>query len=216
MEKIMISIIIPTMYKSPRLPKLIQDLEQHNLVSEILLIEDTPSIYMDGMLDNITTTKTIIYPFTKKRYCNGVWNFGVSKVKNHFYALCNDDINFNTNIIDDVLYFYQSKPNMGFVGMHHTSYIYQKSEMYAIQKNNPNSENYGWGCLIFNHKNNNVFIPDDLKNYFGDNFYRENSKLQNWDYIGHKIETEMSTTLKNVPMDLDRNIWKSKYKKHHG
>ena len=102
---------------------------------------------------------------------------------------------------------------MGFVGMHHTSYIYQRNEMYAIQKNQPNTENYGWGCLIFNHKNNEVIIPDDLKNYYGDNYFIENSKLPCWDYIGHKVYTEMSTTLSSTPMDSDKKVWVSKYQK---
>ena len=72
-----ISFVIPTIYKSPRLIKLLQDLESCSLVSEILLVEDAP---YTGMLDGITLNKTKIIPFTKKRFCNGAWNYGVKNV----------------------------------------------------------------------------------------------------------------------------------------
>ena len=50
----MISFIIPTIYKSPRLIQLLYDLNSCSYVSEILVIEDSPS---NGMLSNISLNK---------------------------------------------------------------------------------------------------------------------------------------------------------------
>ena len=71
----MISFIIPTIYKSPRLIQLLYDLNSCSYVSEILVIEDSPS---NGMLSNISLDKVKVIPFTEKRYCNGAWNYGIS------------------------------------------------------------------------------------------------------------------------------------------
>jgi hypothetical protein len=53
----MISFIIPTIYKSPRLIQLLYDLNSCNYVSEVLVIEDAPS---NGMLNNFVLEKVKI------------------------------------------------------------------------------------------------------------------------------------------------------------
>jgi hypothetical protein len=113
----MISFIIPTIYKSKKLIQLLRNLDVHPLVSEILLIEDCTHT---GMLDGYNFNKLNVVPFQERKYCNGGWNLGVSLVKTHYYALCNDDILFPTSIIDDVFHFYKFRPKSGFIGMHPT------------------------------------------------------------------------------------------------
>jgi len=188
----MISFIIPTIHKSIRLIKLVQDLENCDLVSEILIIEDAPSI---GMLDGLNLNKTKIIPFTERRYCNGGWNHGVKLVKNYYYALCSDDCNFDTDIIRDVLHFYKLRPNSGFIGMDPSQYDTQHpSNFYGVQRKFDTTAVGGWGVMMFNHKNNDVIIPDDLKQWCGDSYYLTYSKYPNYSYFGPKIYTEMSTS----------------------
>lgn len=213
-EKKMISFIIPTIYKSPRLIKLLYDLESCNLVSEVLLIEDAP---YTGMLDGVTLTKTTIIPFTEKRYCNGAWNFGIENVSSYYYALCNDDINFDTNIIDDVLHFYKLRPNSGFIGMDASQYdTINNPEVFGFVRHKSYEAVNGWGCLIFNHKSNNVIIPNDLKHWCGDSYYLTYSKYPCYNYFGSKVYTEMSTSMSPEIMEIgiqDQKAFESKYKK---
>jgi len=210
----MISFIIPTIYKSPRLVKLLSDLENCSLVNEILLIEDAP---YTGMLDGMVLNKTIIHPFTEKRYCNGAWNYGIEKISNYYYALCNDDINFNTDIIEDVINFYKLRPNTGFIGMDNSQYdTNNPPEIYGFIQHKTYEAVNGWGCLIFNHKSNNVFIPNELKHWCGDSYYLTYSKYPCYKYFGPKVYTEMSTSMSPEIFEIgqeDQRIFEEKYKK---
>jgi len=188
----MISFVIPTIYKSPRLIQLLQDLNGCDYVSEILVVEDTHS---NGMLDNITLKKVKILPFTEKRYCNGAWNYGVEKSSNYYYALCSDDINFNPRLIIDVLNFYKQHPQTGFIGMHPSQFETQIEPLvYGFERKQDIEAVNGWGCLMFSHKLNKVVIPNDLKHWCGDSYCLNYSKFPNYSYLGEKIYTEMSTS----------------------
>ena len=209
-----ISFIIPTIYKSPRLVQLIQDLENCDLVSEILVVEDAPSI---GMLDGMVFNKTRIIPFTEKRYCNGAWNYGIKNVSSYYYALCNDDVNFDTNIIRDVLHFYKLRPNSGFIGMDNSQFdTTNPPNFYGVQRKFDTIATGGWGVIIFNHKNNDVIIPEDLKHWCGDSYYLTYSKYPNYSYFGSKAYTEMSTSMSPEILEIakqDQITFEEKYKK---
>jgi hypothetical protein len=212
----MVSFIIPTIYKSSKLPKLLTDLENHNLVDEILLIEHAPSI---GMLDGLFLNKTKIIPFTTRKYSSAGWNYGVKNVSNYYYALCNDDINFDTILINDILNFYKSHPNSGFIGMHPDQYNfenYSHNIVCMFEKKLNAFSRKGWGCLIFNHKDNDVIIPDDLTHWCGDEYYLTYSKFQNYYYLGSKITTNMSESSDDDVLKIvlkDQEIFKKKYQK---
>jgi hypothetical protein len=208
----MISFIIPTIYKSPRLIQLLYDLNSCDYVSEVLVIEDAPS---NGMLNNLILEKVKVIPFTEKRYCNGAWNYGISQVKNYYYALCNDDINFNPKIIIDVINFYKQHPQTGFIGMHPSQFETQiEPFIYGFErKQNVDAVN-GWGCLIFNHKLNDVIIPNDLKHWCGDTYYLNYSKFPNYSYLGEKIYTEMSTSLSPEVLKIGEHDQKTYIEKY--
>jgi len=210
----MISFIIPTIYKAPQLPQLISNLENCDLVDEILIIEDN---HYNGILDGYAFNKVNIIPFKNKKYCNGGWNLGINLIKNNYYALCNDDILFPTIIIEDILYFYKQRPKSGFIGMDFSQYeINRTPNVYGFEK----IENLGlgWGCLIFNHKNNDVIIPDDLKHWCGDNYYINYSKYPCYKYFGEKFQTSKenwSTSFTEELKEIIKNdscIYESKYK----
>ena len=212
----MISFIIPTIYKSQRIKKLVADLCDCDLVSEILIIEDTSDFVDRDIFFPFCNDKLKIIKFTKKRYCNGAWNYGIKNVKNYFYALCNDDINFNTSIIYDVINFYKQRPKSGFIGMHPSQYnINTKPYRYGFElKDKFSPANNGWGCLIFNHRGNDVYIPSDLKHWCGDTYYLLNSKYPSYSYLGDKVQTEMSTSSSSDIIALgedDQKIFLKKY-----
>jgi hypothetical protein len=74
----------------------------------------------------------------------------------------------------------------------------------------------GWGCLMFNHKLNNVIIPNDLKHWCGDTYCLNYSKFPNYSYLGEKIYTEMSTSLSPEILKIgeqDQRTYVEKYLK---
>jgi hypothetical protein len=212
----MITFIIPTIYKSPFLIQLLRSLDVHPLVSEILLVEDCPST---GILNNCYFNKLNVVPFQERKYCNGGWNLGINLTKTHYYALCSDDILFPTTIIDDVLYFYKSKPNSGVIGMDCSQYETEYKSLYYGFKQKENwFVSLGWGALQFNHKNNPLIIPGDLKHWCGDTYNLYYSKYPCYDYFGEKFYTtnnDHGTSTNEEILEIgfnDQRIFEEKYK----
>ena len=213
----MISFIIPTLYKSKKLIQLLRSLNAHSLVSEILLIEDCP---YTGMLDGYDFNKLTIVPFQERKYCNGGWNLGVNLVKTHYHALCSDDILFPTSIIDDVLHFYKLRPKSGVIGMHPTQYnnFNDKPLIYGFIEREIWHMYGGWGALQFNHKDNLLIIPEDLKHWCGDTYNVYYSKYPCYDYFGEKFYTgsdEHGTSSSSEIIEIGRNdqrVFEEKYK----
>jgi len=217
----MISFIIPTVYKSNNLIPLLRNLDVHPLVSEILLIEDCPNT---GMLDhkhgNIFNKVTIV-PFQERKYCNGGWNLGVSLIKTHYYALCSDDILFPTSVIDDVLHFYKFRPKSGFIGMHPTQFnckTQSQPTTYGFAEREIWHVDGGWGSLQFNHKDNLISIPEDLKHWCGDTYNVYYSKYPCYNYFGEKFYTcndHHGTSTNSEILEMcynDQRVFEEKYK----
>jgi len=213
----MVSFIIPTIYKSERLIQLLRSLDVHSLVSEILLIEDCP---YTGMLDGYNFNKLTIVPFQERKFCNGGWNLGVSLSKSYYYALCSDDILFPTTVIDDVIHFYKLRPKSGVIGMHPTQYniFSDKPLVYGFVEREIWHIDGGWGALQFNHKDNIIPIPDDLKHWCGDTYNVYYSKYPCYNYFGEKFYTgnqEHGTSTNEKVLEICRNdqrVFEEKYK----
>ena len=201
----MITVIIPTIYKSPYLLQLLRTLEDCDLVQEVILVED--GIDTDKQLDKTWFQKLTIIPFTKKLWFNGCMNLGVSLVKTHLYVVSNDDVLFPTSIIKDCIHQYKLRPKTGVIGMHSTAYHQHPPSMWAIQRrpNELKGNIGGWGMLMFNHKDNDIIIPDDLKHYFGDNYMVHYSKYPCYNYYGDKFYTSTKdwSTSSNVDGDSE-------------
>jgi hypothetical protein len=214
MEKI--SFIIPTVYKSYRLTKLLEDLENCEQVSEILLIED--EYYQYNIKIPYISKLQIIYFDGNKKYYNGCINLGMSLINNNLYALCNDDINFNTRLISDIINFYIVRPHTGVIGMHFSQFdVYNKILMYGFGLKTGLNTQKGWGVLMFNNIHNQIYIPEDLKHWCGDSYLLQYSKYPCYDYYGEKIHTEMSTSTYGHILEIgkqDQKIYDELYKNH--
>jgi len=213
----MISFIIPTIYRSERLISLLRSLDVHSLVSEILLVEDC--LYT-GMLDGYNFNKLTIVPFQERKFCNGGWNLGVSLSKNYYYALCSDDILFPTSVIDDVIHFYKLRPKSGVIGMHPTQYnvFEDKPLVYGFIEREIWHMDGGWGALQFNHKDNLILIPEDLKHWCGDTYNVYYSKYPCYNYFGEKFYTgnnDHGTSTNKEILEIcynDQRVFEEKYK----
>jgi len=179
----MFSVIIPTIWKSARIIKLLSDLNSSKNVGEIIVInnnkQNTPIIETNSKKFRLITPETNIY-------VNPSWNLGVREAKYDNIALCNDDINFNTNIFS-----YLKPKDDSLIGIDDSCYKIEKDTQYQLMINK--KLNYGFGCLLIFNKNSYKPIPETLKIWFGDNFLHKNTKNV-YSLLGLKIETEMSSS----------------------
>lgn len=171
------SVIIPTLLKSFRIYKLLDDLQKCALVDEIIIIDNT------GIFKS-AHDKVRIVTKGKNIFVNPSWNWGVSLATNKNICICNDDVNFSTDIFE----FAEESLKDGVIGMATDNYYIE-----GEKKIEPITERcWGWGCLFFVKKSDWIDIPDCLKIACGDDFLI--SKLPAYQMRGFKIDTEVSTT----------------------
>ena len=89
------SVIIPTLWKSNRIHKLLSDLIKCQFVDEIILIDNAGKYfeYYEAL------DKVKLIQVKENIYVSPAWNLGIKIAKNEHIAICNDDINFNPNIL---------------------------------------------------------------------------------------------------------------------
>ena len=162
----MIELVIPTLYKSPNLQKMLPKYLEYDLVTDIHIIDNG-----QGWIHNypwlLGHTKIKVY--TPQKYnewmINPAWNLGVSRCKqNSIVGILNDDIVFPTDVFEYIAYFSE---DMGILGMHDTNY---KCTEKAYEIVDIPQHCYGWGCAIFMEKRDWIPIPDELKLYYGDSW----------------------------------------------
>ena len=114
------SIIIPTLWKSNRIHKLLRDLIKCQFVDEIILIDNAGKFFeYYEALDKVKLVQA-----GENIYVNPAWNLGIKIAKNNCVAILNDDINFNPNKISknelvSILTFYG----------HHSSTTQKKNDL---------------------------------------------------------------------------------------
>ena len=191
----MYSIVIPTLWKSPRIHKLLFDLIECNSVGEIILIDNNNKFFETyEALDKVK----LIQP-EENLYVNPSWNLGIKLAENDCVALLNDDINFNTAIFEgineDIL------KQAGIIGMGQGNYESKEfqNEPY-LQPWESGMNDGGWGCFIMLHKNHWIDIPNEIKIWYGDNFIKEVNPAPKSVLRNFPVESEMSTT-------SDEKVW---------
>ena len=93
------SVVIPTIYKSEYLHKLIAALNESDAVLEILLIDNANKNGSD--LKQYEKVKVLNQ--LKNIYVNPAWNLGVATAVSDYLLICNDDIFFDTRILKKML-----------------------------------------------------------------------------------------------------------------
>lgn len=184
------TIIIPTLWKSDRTKKLINDLRECEYVDEIIVIDNSST---DGM-NLFYEPKMRLISEGENIYVNPAWNLGIEIAKNECIALVNDDINFDPNIFgiitQNVLAY------SGIIGMGEGNYkdpIDEERGPY-IDMWKPGVNDWGWGCMILLKKEHWKPIPNEIKIWYGDNFIKDVNPVAKGCLRNFKIETEMSTT----------------------
>jgi hypothetical protein len=184
------SVIIPTLWKSNRIGKLLFDLIKCEFVDEIILIDNAGKFFENfEALDKVRLVQV-----EENIYVNPAWNLGVKLSKNNNIAILNDDINFDPNIFEliteDIL------SEFGIIGMGEGNYKESINQEIGpcIDVWHPGINDWGWGCFIMLHKKYWIDIPENIKIWYGDNFIKDVNPAPKGILRNFKVETEMSTT----------------------
>ena len=184
------SVIIPTLWKSNRIHKLLFDLIKCQYVDEIILIDNAGKYFeYYEALDKVKLVQV-----EENIYVNPAWNLGIKIAKNDLVALISDDINFDTTIfgvIDENIL-----ETFGIIGMGEGNYKEQIDDSKGpyLDVWQPGVNDWGWGCMILLNKKNWIDIPDDIKIWYGDNIIKDVNPSPKACLRNFKVETEMSTT----------------------
>lgn len=190
------SVIIPTLWKSSRIHKLLIDLNECKQVGEVILIDNAWG-------EPVILDKVKHYRLRENIFVNPAWNLGVTLANYDHIALINDDVNFDTSIFEWLIGKDYGTCGMAFENYNiHTNRTYQLFDL----KERP----YGWGCLIFTTKSDYNAIDERLKIACGDDWLIKHSKKP-MILRGLKVESEISTT-SNLPeyghqQYLDNKLW---------
>ncbi len=196
------SVVIPTLWKSNRIGKLLFDLIKCEFVDEIVLIDNGGKFfeYFEAL------DKVKLVQVEENIYVNPAWNLGIKIASNDSIALVNDDINFNPNIFGimtkDVLSEY------GIIGQSEFNYKGNNTDEPVLEKWTGKVRDWGWGCLIMFDRKNWIEIPDDIKIWYGDDYIFKCNPATKSTMKNFNIETEMSTT-------SDEPIWDERKKEDY-
>lgn len=186
------TVVIPTLWRSNRIHRLLSDLISCDDVDEIIIIDNNKSYYnyYETILNKIN-----LIQMDSNIYVNPAWNLGVKLSRNNHIALLNDDINFNTSIFK---FLNQERLNTyGIIGMDSVNYKTDREFPLVYKEEKRNVQRFGWGCFITFHKKYWIDIPDNIKLWYGDDFIRFFNKAPVSYLTNFKIETDMSTTSGN-------------------
>lgn len=188
MEQKKLSVIIPTIYKKPKvLFKIIDMLEKEQVVDEVILISNAPYVMTFPY-----STKLKIYEANTNAFVNESWNFGIDVIQNDNFLIMNDDILIPVGFCELVL---NSKvfndEKTGLIGLENDSVInFHKNEYddvefpESVEKINfvplDKYMNVGfWASAFFGKKENYHFIPEIFRIFYGDNFLLYQNKMRN-------------------------------------
>ena len=188
------SAIIPTLYKSKRIFKLVEDLLNSEHVGEVILIDNTESL--EPRIDSHPKLKYICEG--KNTGVNPAWNKGVRLAENDLLIIANDDVNFDTSILKmltpDVV------QEAGVIGMDIKNWDGYKGRKFNF-KGEPYLDvckyegiTFGWACIMMLKKSMWIDIPEDLIVHYGDNWIKDINPVKKSRLCGFRCETEMSTT----------------------
>ncbi|QNV39470.1 glycosyltransferase [Rothia amarae] len=161
----MFSAIIPTMQGSSYLKPLLKIYENHNLIDEILII------------NNSNRKLEISEKFSKLReiyhgeniYVNPAWNIGAEHAIAEYLLISNDDIIIEPELIDNIANSLKLNPTIGLLGAaretvyepeHHSCRDYSIYKVHEVPA--------GYGVLFALKRENYKHIPANMKIYAGE------------------------------------------------
>lgn len=197
------------MWRSEFTPTLLKDLEDHDLVSEIVLIDNNKS---DIAIDLSQFSKIKYLPQEENIFVNPAWNLGVENASNDLLCICNDDLKFDVDLyLNKVL---EHKDQLGVFGSNYRKRFHYKDRDRFIPLTTDSQKKAaivgnGFGMMMFLRKQNWIPIPDQLKIYYGDNWIIGTHPQSSYSLEPFKMfETKPHTT--STSKDLSKILNKDK------
>lgn len=184
------SIIIPTMWKSPKITKSIKDFINCDLVSEIIIINNRIGYELPLDFDN---KKIILLNQEQNIYVNPSWNLGVSVSKSEYLIFVNDDVYIN-NCCSLLEMFLGVDYNI--IGLDVENSNSKKTftiNDYSGDLPRP-PKFFTW---FYMKKNSYVKIPDNILIWCGDGI-QYSTNYNRGIFTAPKLDFEMSVTLKSI------------------
>lgn len=185
----MYTLVIPTMWKYEPFIEFLEELVEHYLVDEVLIIDNDSrnrpksDILYDPKITFIHDSGTNIF-------VNPAWNLGVEKAKNDYICILNDDVVFDLRLFVKMLPFIKHE-NFGAAGAHPgEEHLFQhpyRDGMIDIipwvqpEPGRSHGHLFGFGTLFFVRKDNWFPIPDTMLIYCGDDWVHFTQKTYDRD-----------------------------------
>jgi glycosyltransferase involved in cell wall biosynthesis len=203
------SVIIPTLWQSPRIHKLLSDLIASENVDEIILIDNSGKFFeYYEALDKVK----LVQP-KENLYIAASWNLGVELSKNEYIAVVNDDVNFNPIIFQLV-----GDNVEGIVGQATGNYYNNYTEMPFIAPL-VQTRPWGWASFFMLQKKYWQPIPEELRIWYNDDWIVRINSNPKWVLHNFSVQTEMSSTIGEGKFEdiklQDREHWDTILQKHY-
>lgn len=194
MIKSKFSVIIPTMWKSPYIENMVNDVYgKEELINEVIIIDNDPS----NRNTNLRSSKIKTLTKGKNIYVNPAWNWGVKESKSEYIIIANDDILISAGKLKQLLNLVVTdvKYNM-VVGPHENSFknVYEQSDKIKLSKTDKDFT-YGFGTFMIMKRDTYTIIPDDVLIFHGDVIQHTMNEV--FLFEGVLVDTPMSKTLKS-------------------
>lgn len=163
----MFSVIFPTMWKFEPFLDFVQDIVQHHLVGEVIIVDnDSAARPFHNVLNH---HKVRLLDYGRNTFVNPAWNYAVKESSFENLCICNDDVIYDLRIFDRV--HPQLTPDVGIIGLSVAPWKEHIVDGIIRVKNyEPGDSQWGFPLTFFMPKQNYVPVPDGLDLFFGDNF----------------------------------------------
>lgn len=199
----MLSVVIPTLYRSESIYRTILELSREDSVGEIILVDNTPNdrpFRLDRLVHVLEGRNT---------YVNPAWNKGVSMARHDKVCLLNDDIFFDWSLLSMVAQMLTA--DVGFIGMHPDNMSNDRPGPFydggpsLVQpppdgKTRAGHRPTNWGTCIFFDKASWDPIPDDMLVWGGDDWLFYRSPRQNYLLRGVNCRGQQSASVESMDM----------------
>ena len=209
------SVVVPTMWRvADQFLGFLQTLCDCPSVGEIIIINNDETHTPESAV--LSNSKIKVLNYGKNIYVNPAWNIGVNLSKNDRLCIVNDDVVFDTLIFTRLQYLLSG--DVGVFGL--CPGVSDFDQVPVTDKSIDiipwtGQHTYGFGSLMFLHKDAWTDIPEGLEIYFGDDFIfnlqltngKINYLITNMDHFTQFAVTTSDTNITGGFLERERMIY---------
>ena len=200
--------IIPTMWVVKSFNDSIKEYLKSELIDEIIIIDNKPESRPKLPTDNRIKILTKGYNI----FVNPAWNWGVKESKNDNLIFANDDVILIDvdRLLNEIITNKFPIIGVSIDEVNNTDGINIERVFGPMKR--------GFGCFFYINRLNYIFIPDELKIFYGD-LILYNSTNERYVFKTKKFKYQLSKTIKSdnnlisLIENSDKPLFNEKYKK---